>query len=274
MRMAVPMELKPKWLILARAFTWTFVASTIVALIALIQNKWFGAGDLNGFLICTGIFSAIVAGVGLLLFHLVAPLSIWLRYAAGTIVGLALGFLFTLANRLLLGDWFGAWSIPVFTCWLGGGILGVAAAVGTRRGIGARLLATEMVTFLLLLLAVSSGLPLLARTVTHDQHFTFISARWYPGDSPLVLEDPRGILLPQDRGLLNRAAVRGRIVVWGELASNRVEFPKARMIVLFSEPITERVKLAQPYASDVLYEQEGRVFQAIPERCAPAGSCG
>src|SRR6476620_7620634 len=71
---------------------------------------------------------------------------------------------------------------------------------------------------------------------SRDQHLTAIFGTWTPSGGPLQVTDfgLRSLLVPSDRDLLMQSLEDGRVVITGGSASNRVESPRARMIVLFT----------------------------------------
>ena len=102
----------------------------------------------------------------------------------------------------------------------------------------------------------------------NEQHFTVIFGLWTPGAPPLRIEDfaLKNVLTDDDRNLLAQSVAGGEVRVSGHDASNRADVvsPRARMIVLFTGPLTQNLKLPQPDASTVLYVQEGETFKRYP----------
>jgi hypothetical protein len=99
-----------------------------------------------------------------------------------------------------------------------------------------------------------------------DQHLTVLYGSWNDGPIPLQVEDLRmqSLLLATDNVLLNESLKGGRVVIRGSHASNTVETPRARMIVLFTGPLARVVNLPQPDASNVIYVQNGDGFRPYP----------
>jgi len=101
-----------------------------------------------------------------------------------------------------------------------------------------------------------------------DQHVTVIFGLLTPDARTLQIEDfvPNGVLTAEDRELLAQSVPSGKVSVRGSEASNRagVMTPRARMIMLFTGPVTGTVKLAQPDASNVVYVQEQGTFRRYP----------
>jgi hypothetical protein len=112
----------------------TFVASVVVAVTACASNGWLGSGDVPVFLVWSLPFALIV---GLIARFLVARLGegASLRRLVATLLGGgALGVGATITNAVVLGPWFGAWSIPVGLAWLLGGAIGLATGTTMRSG--------------------------------------------------------------------------------------------------------------------------------------------
>src|SRR4029077_20576083 len=99
-----------------------------------------------------------------------------------------------------------------------------------------------------------------------DQHLTAIFGTWTPSGGALQVTDLglRSLLVPSDRDLLMQSIDEGRVVITGGSASNRVESPLARMIVLFTGALAHAVTLPQPDAVNILYVQNGNEFKRYP----------
>jgi len=92
----------------------------------LWRRGQFGRGDLSGFWFWNAVFAVCLLASGLLLAKFASRRG-WLgRLFMAVGLGAPLGFLFTLANRFLLGPWFGAWSFPVLYAWVAGGMASFA----------------------------------------------------------------------------------------------------------------------------------------------------
>jgi len=121
-------------------------------------------------------------------------------------------------------------------------------------------------TALLLALLASTPAANQRAVALPDQHVTVIFGLLTPDARALQIEDfvPNGVLTAEDRELLAQSVTSGKVSVRGSEASNRVVTPRARMIVLFTGPVTGTVKLAQPDASNVVYVQEQATFRRYP----------
>jgi TonB family protein len=101
-----------------------------------------------------------------------------------------------------------------------------------------------------------------------DQHVTVVFGVLTPDATPLRVEDfePQGVLTAEDRQLLAQSLSSGKVSVRGSEASNKAGLvtPRARIIVLFTGPLSGTVRLAQPDGSHVLYVQEQESFRPYP----------
>jgi hypothetical protein len=105
------------------------VTSLASAVFFIALDDWFGVEDVSAFI----FWSLPLAGLVYLSFRKLparltsaAPL---LRYPALAIIGGIAGIGWTIVVALLLGGWIGAFSIPVFICWVAGGLVAGIAAV-------------------------------------------------------------------------------------------------------------------------------------------------
>jgi hypothetical protein len=107
------------------------------------------------------------------------------------------------------------------------------------------------------------------RTTAGEPPLMIIYGTWRSGPDPLRVEDmTRSLLDPTDRLLLD-SLPGGPIVISGgsgnfSPAATVAQFPHARMIVLFTGPLSRAVRLALPDSARVLYVQEGDTFRRYP----------
>jgi hypothetical protein len=110
-----------------------FVAIAILVAVAfLASRRWFGVGDLYAFTFWSLILSIPIVAVALVLGRQLARLRPSVGFGLAVMLGGILGYLSTLAVWMMLGAWFGAFSFPVFYCWLGGAI--AACVTATKFG--------------------------------------------------------------------------------------------------------------------------------------------
>jgi hypothetical protein len=103
------------------------------AALYLAANAWFGAGDLFAMFLWSIPLGLIVAVTTGFVSPRLSGVSAFTRYALLLPLGGLLGFLWTALAALLLGGWIGAFSFPVFFCWVAGGLLGGIAAAWLPR---------------------------------------------------------------------------------------------------------------------------------------------
>lgn len=126
----------------------------------LAGNSWFGTGDIWTMLLWSLPLGFMLTGVTRLLSPWLTTAGALTRYAVLLPVGGLLGVVWSFFAALLLGGWIGAFSFPVFFCWVAGGLLGgLAAAWEGRRSSwpAAVLLATAVVVALLRLNAYAQA---------------------------------------------------------------------------------------------------------------------
>ena len=111
-----------------------FVAVSWLAATAYVaRNDWFGSGDLSAFAFWSCLL-AIPAYPALRVFdRWSVNWTAALAYSAAVVLGLAAGALATVVVAAILGGWIGAFSFPVFLCWLAGTLSSFAAVVLLRR---------------------------------------------------------------------------------------------------------------------------------------------
>ena len=99
------------------------ITSIIVAGIALVLNDGFGANDMWAFLFWSVPFAAVVAFISVA--NPYRNLGSFARYCAAVIAGALIGVVWTFIVALLVGPWFLAFSFPVLSCWVAGGVSGM-----------------------------------------------------------------------------------------------------------------------------------------------------
>lgn len=110
-----------------------FIATAIIVAIGfLASRRWFGVGDLYAFTFWSLILSIPIVSIALVLGRQLARLSPVVGVGLAVVLGAILGYLSTLVVWKMLGAWFGAFSFPVFYCWLAGAI--TACVIATRIG--------------------------------------------------------------------------------------------------------------------------------------------
>jgi len=235
----------------------------VPALVDLSTTGWSGAGDLRGLFFFTLPLLLILVVSGILLARKLAQRPTWLGLVIGGTAGIGIGSLWTSANALLLGPWFGAWSFPVLLCWTTGGALSLAAAATSGSASGWRRLALESVTYLFVAVAALYVYRPAVVHLLHDQHLTLVYGRIH-STSGSTVDDSRELLLPGEKELLTRAGIGGSVELIGGHAANTAQQPRARILVLLRRPVDRVYRLLQPDATTVLYVQEDDAFRRFP----------
>jgi len=203
-----------------RAAVWGFLGTFAPALVDLSTSNWFGAGDLQGLLFFTLPLLLVLVVSGIYLARKLAPYPMWLGLVIGGTAGVSVGFLWTLANALLLGPWFGAWSFPVLLCWTTGGALSLAAAATSASASGWRRLAFESVIYSFVALAALYVYRPAVIHLRHDQHLTLVFGRIRPTNTGPAADDSRELLISGEKELLALAGIGDSVEVLGGHAAN------------------------------------------------------
>jgi hypothetical protein len=247
-----------------RAVAWGVLGTLGPALADLSTSNWFGAGDLRGLLFFSLPFIVVLAFSGVVLARRLSQRPLWAGLIVGGIAGTVLGFLWTFANALLLGAWFGAWSFPVLLCWMTGGALSLASAATTRATPDWGGLTLESCAYVLVAVAALYVYRPAVTYLSRDQHLTLVYGRISPQDSGLAIDDSRDLLNADEKSLLASAGITGSIELLGGHAANATERPRARILILLRRPVDRVYRLPEPDATAVLYIQEDTGFRRFP----------
>jgi hypothetical protein len=246
-----------------------FVASFAIGTLAVARNDWFGSGDLLPFANYSVPFAAGVWPLSRVLWFATRRLLLSLTLIVAFVLGLLYGYAATYALALVLGPWIGAVSVPVLRVWCSVGALSLTSALLLmRRGVDIRSIA-GVVALAAVSTSVFFGLqPALALT-TDNQHLTVVLLRHHPGDYPLTVSSARhpdagDIVDSSDIALLAETRLRGTLEVRGSHASNSVEWPRAKALVVFAGPLEHEVSLPQPKHRATVFLQTGDGFQQVP----------
>lgn len=234
-------------------------ASGLLAVAYVVSQGGFGAGDLTPALIWTVPLALMLAALARALRPLWRRLHPLLSWLLSSMLGLVLGFAWTLAVALLLGPWFGAFSIPVLFCWTGGGLSGLVAA----SAVHAPRRRTHVALLLLpLFLLVAAGQPSVAAWMTGSEQTQLVFLRHIPGPEPLSILDELGGLTDHDRQLLHESGLTGQVRLEGSYAGGRGRVNRA--LVVMSRQVDAALDLPQPDGDTVLYLQSSLDFQLYP----------
>lgn len=233
--------------------------SGLMATIFVVSQGGYGAGDLTAVLIWStplAVLLSLVARAFRSLWSRLHPVLAWLLAA---VLGLAAGFLWTMAVALLMGPWFGAFSLPVWLCWMGGGLGGLVAASAVHVRNGRRHLGALVLPIALLLLI---GYPPVTARITGSEQIQLVFLRHTPGPEALVILDERGRLTGEERESLIASGLTGQVRLEGTYTGGRGRVKRALMIM--NRQVETALDLPQPYGSTVLYIQEEVGFRLYP----------
>lgn len=168
-----------------QAGVWGVLGTFAPALVDLSTSDWFGAGDLRGLVFYTLPLLLVLVVIGIALAPRLVQRPMWVGLVVGGTVGIGIGFLWTLANALLLGPLFGAWSFPVLLCWTTGGGLGLAAAATSGSARSWRRVTIESATYFL----------------WRSSRFTSITRQWSTSATTSTSPSFPAVFTLQERGL-------------------------------------------------------------------------
>lgn len=246
-----------------RASIASVCASGIFAVLLFARQSWTGSGELPLLLAYSCGLAVVVGVVCALTVPVLGSRSPWIRHVASALLGLGTGFVFTSATLLMMGPVFDAWSVPVLQCWLAGGVAGaMVSTAGLERSRRKRFGALGVM--LALLVSLWLGYAPLILAMRRDQHLTLTFARLIPSAVPGVIDDPRDLATVEEERLFQKAHVLGGIRVERGFSANTVDAPIARVLVVAKEPIRDRVRLAQPDGTTIIYVQTNDGFRMYP----------
>lgn len=225
----------------------------------VLAQGGFGAGDLTAVLVWTvplALLLGLLARLSRPLWARFHPLLAWLLAA---FLGLGAGLIWTLGAAMLIGPWFGAFSVPVLFCWAGGGLSGLVAGSALHVPHGRRHLGALLLPIALFLAA---GYPPVTAALTKSEQTQLVFLHHDPGPGQLSVEDPHDRLTPADLDLLRASGLTGQVRVRGTYAFGRGRVNRALLVM--SRQVAGQLDLPQPYRSTVLYIQEEVDFRLHP----------
>ncbi|MGH2574422.1 MAG: hypothetical protein ACRDFC_01845, partial [Ignavibacteria bacterium] len=122
--------MKNKANLFLKAFLTCLITSSVVFFILIFNQGGFGIGDFTAFIFWTTIFSVIIGVIGFLFNIILSGLNKFLQYVLFIIIGFLSGFFWTILIAMMLGPWFGAFSVPVVVCWIAGGLCSMIFIAG------------------------------------------------------------------------------------------------------------------------------------------------
>lgn len=241
----------------------TFLASTLIAA-ALGTRSGLGLSDLPAFAFWTGPFSVLVSVVHFFVAGRLRALPIWSILLAVVFLGVLVSLAWVQVVSTVLGPWFGTFGIPVSICWLGGAAAGLLSGLAASGAMGAPswLISTALI------LAVSLGLGMkadvIAAELAGEQKIDVMVLRVADSSGSLSLDERAARELGRDElSQLEAAGVRGRLELsgGGHYGQGR---RSARIFLVISEAIEQRVALRMPAATTVIYVQSGKDWRMYP----------
>ena len=109
------------------------LAAQALAAAYVYMNGGFGSGDLRSFQHWNVRFGGSIAVAATVVLPALRGLRRRIAAPIAILVGAALGFAFTYYNWKMLGDWFRAWSFPVFLVWAFAATLSILLGLAASR---------------------------------------------------------------------------------------------------------------------------------------------
>jgi hypothetical protein len=233
----------------------------------IIVNDGFGVGDIWSFLFWSMPFAAGVAVLARLLRRLCCRLSPLVTYLVAALSGALSGVVWTFVVALFLGSWFGAFSFPVFSCWMAGGASGmVSASTVHENGVKRRVVLELAFVALICVSAVLGTAPFFTYLST-DQNLHVIFVQWKLGAEPLSVKDLDALgvrieLTEKELAQLKAIGITGHLTVVG--GSEHGNGKHSRAVIIMQHQITDAVELLQPDGAEVIYLQDGNEWKMYP----------
>jgi hypothetical protein len=231
-----------------------FSTSALVASGEATFNKDFGANDILPFLIWTLPFAGVIALTKGKLGDASRRLPILLRYAVAVAIGIATGVLWTYIVAFFLGAWFGAFSFPVLSCWIAGGVCGMIVG-GSNYKNGKQSVTLEWVITAVLCLGAITIPRYLVDFLSKNQKLEVVAVKLKSGSESLAVRevfDPA--LSNEDVARLKSLGLSGQVAFAG--GSGFVGRGKpARTLIIMQRQLKGTVELPQPDGVEVIYIQ-------------------
>lgn len=240
-----------------------FFASLMVFIISLARQEGYGRGDMGAFIIWTIMYSLLMGGIVVLLFLILSKLSKFIQYIFLVIIGLCLGFIWTFIVALLLGPWFGAFSIPVLACWTAGSLSSTIFIAGFSESVTYRFHISKIVFVILVSITLSIGFKPLMAIIINDQKLTLVVLKWTPSDSLKINNPFSDSMNEEEKNLIMSSGIKGNIDA--KLKTTTGDGREARFFIIIQSPVKSLVKLHQPDRMSVVYIQDGDKFKMYPQ---------
>jgi hypothetical protein len=239
------------------------VGSGLTAILLVARQGGFGAGDLLPFalwLVPMAVILALVARLsGQLLLRLPRILGLVLALSAGFLFGLLTSFV----PVIFLGPWGLAFSFPLPSAMISGGMAAFASlATGPRRSQGEKYWfdVSLMVAFAVIFALISEPVY---DFLTADTQVKVTFIEWQP-DSPFSeIEDPRNLLDQAGEQWIQALALNGKLLPRSQ--HSRGDEPGVHMIVILQSHMVGLVDLPIPEMGSVVYVVEEEGWRMMPE---------
>jgi hypothetical protein len=239
----------------------------LVAAVTIVLNYGAGVNDLWVFLLWTFLFSGCLAAIAVLLRRLYCRCSLSLSYFLAMLLGGASGAVWTYLVAILLGPWIGAFSVPVFACWVAGGASGMIAAAGGCFDMRPRLIAVESAVIVLICLITAMGADPLYNALSRNQSLEVVFVKWKPSfqalsSRQLIPEYDKYRLTDSEMFELESVGLTGELTVVG--AAKHGSGKHSCAVIIMQHQITDAVELLQPDRAEVIYLQDGNEWKMYP----------
>lgn len=246
----------------------SFAAIAITVAAGLIGlNGGRGVGDLWPFLQWTTLMSVAYSALSVTLLRWLPPLGPGLRIVVSLGLGIATASAFTLMVSFVLGGWFHAFSFPVTSCWMSGGVGAVNLSTRRRKIASTPSLIAEV----LLASIVGFGIGLFAQAAVvreeRDQELRLVFLKMGSLDSTASAGSVRpGVagdyLSGEEESLIQLSGISGDLEFRG--TSRHGTGAHAGAVIIMRQRLTESVDLPQPDGVTVLYVQERDGWRLFP----------
>lgn len=244
----------------------TLTFSTLIALLLLHQNDWFGAGDLKAF-----IFWALPLGLvsGFVIHYLrgrtVDSPSLkrnLLRHFFYLFVGFVVGFLWTLICAVFLGPWFLNFSFSVLACFTGGSACAffLRAKFDSQKQQRLVIIPVKIAIAMIFSFFQAYEFDYFYAKFVGIQELTVTTFQLKPQGICSPLNDS---LIDEDKKLIQNLDLEGCLEFQSGHRSG--QGLKAKAIIILENPLQKPVTLFQPARTTIIYYQKKDDIRMFPE---------
>ena len=239
------------------------VGSGLTAILLVARQGGFGAGDLLPFSFWVAPMALILA----LMARLSGPFLARLPRILSLIFALSAGFLFGLVASFVpvicLGPWGLAFSFPLPSAMISGGMAALASLVtGPRKSQGEKYwFDVSLMVVLAVIFALISEPVYDFLTADTQVKVTFIE--WQSDASFVGIEDPRDLLDQLEEQWIQALGLSGKLLVLSHHSDG--DDPQVHMMVILQSHIGGLVDLPIPEMGSVVYVVEEGAWRMAPE---------